>query len=307
MMIDLMLQIGIALLAFWAVWKSIPTPPSLEWKYFHSLMLSTFARGALERRNASITEWKNTLIEMVGYHPENPRSMEIFSGEKGPVETWRSFFQDDSVVTQYLLRDPEELGRPFQPAALISWDDVALEHDKLGEHVQRKLSHAIVVGTGKTASELVRLLEVSHCSGALDIDHLSRSLERKDQRFLFVGEREEAQQQLQILREFPALRDRTLGVLLIDSMLDPEWLAENFTQVQMDAEANVAIPYLAWSYVDPDALQPWTTIEEPEIPDSGWKSIEVIDLGAFPMSLKQHQKWMNLAICFVLCKRMEMV
>ena len=304
---DLMLQVGIALLAFWAVWKSIPNPPSLEWKYFHSLMLSTLMRGALEKQEASVTEWKNKILQTIGYHPENPGTSEIFCEQDSPRERWRYFFQDDSVITDTLLRDPEELGRPFKPAALVSWEDIAQENDSVFEYLKRKLSHVIVAGNNLSSQNLAGMIGAPHFSEALDIEKLSEIIERKDQRFLFVGEQKEVEKHLQVLRDFPALRDRTLAVLMIDPTLDMDWLEKNFTQEHMDAEANVAIPYITWSYVDLDVLQPWTTVVEPEIPDSGWKSIDVIDLGAFPNAMKNHQKWMNLAVCFVLCKRMEMV
>jgi len=311
MMIDLWLEITIALLALWAVWKSLPKEPNLEWKYFHSIFMATKLRGELERKGGSKEEWKKQIKELVPYHSDGISADLIFSTtdsklkNRDAIERWRLLYQDENIIEDSIMCDPDQLSGDLQPSAIITWKNV-LEGTQVEEFLQRKMSHVIVVGQNDISSGIATLLAVEYFDRELDIDELSKVIQRKDQRLLFVGEGREALKMLSFAKEYPALRDRLMGVILVDSEFDTDWITENFTHEKMDAEANLAIPYLLWSHVSLDQLIPWGSIAEPVVPQTGWRSIEVIDLGAFPMQIKAHQKWMNTAACFVLCKRMEL-
>jgi len=306
-MIDLWIEITIGVLGLWAVWKTLPKDPELDWKYYHSLLLVTELRRGLDDQETSAKEWLQKIRDLVPYNPNYQGMDSLFEeGDRSLPERWQLLFQEKNIIEEYLMCDPGELGSSFSPGSVVSWQDIIDNQDAVQAFLQRKLKHAIVVGQGSVAANLSEVLGVSLFSKNLDIEELSTILQGRSQRFIFCGVGEEVQQMLTFAHQYPALRDRILGMILIDPQLDSEWLDSNFTHEQMDAEANHAIPYILWSHVDLADLRPWQSLPEPPESPSGWRSIELIDLGAFPIQIKEYQKWMNQAACFVLVKRMEL-
>ena len=95
------------------------------------------------------------------------------------------------------------------------------------------------------------------------------------------------QQQLEMLHKYPGMRDRMFAFVAIDPEVDQDWIANHFTQKEMDAEANHAIPYLF--LYGTDTPQPNQIVEEPEVPATGWHSIQIIDLGKMPENKSSEQ------------------
>jgi hypothetical protein len=308
MTIDLWIEIAIVCLIFWAVWKSIPKNPDLNWKYFHSLVVATLIRGELETVNAASEDWLKEIKILVSFHPDFAGVNDIFiENNETPEQKWQEWFHDDDVIEKHLMDDPEILGANFKPSALITWQDLAEQNDVINQTLLRKFAHAIIVGQSSRAKEFADLLNIPLYSDVLDIDKLSDAWKEKKQRFIFVGQDDECQEMLVFMHEFPAVRDRVLSMIFVDGKFDTEWLNSHFTHEKMDAEANHAIPYILWSYIDPASIVPWQTIPKPPEPTSNWYSIEIIDLGPFSHSMRDHSSWMNQSICILIAKRMELL
>ena len=177
-MIDIWIEITIVALTGWAVWKTLPKAPNLEWKYFHSLLLSTQIRGHLEKQDQTAEEWREQLRNLIPYHPEFSSSSCLFGNteDSNPSGRWADFFQQDDVIEEYLMRDPAELGPSYQPSALLRWLDISEGGQPIEEHLRRKLARVIVVGQGEFAMSLSEELGVPIFSEDLDIDALSRGI-----------------------------------------------------------------------------------------------------------------------------------
>lgn len=304
---DLLIEIAIGILIFWAVWKTIPENPNLNWKYFHSLILVTKVRGKLESRNADAEEWKQEIKKLVPFHPDFNGSIDIFSEKDGAAEeNWKLWFHNDSIIEKTLMEDPQLLGDNFRPLSVVNWQSIADQTDDiLQQTLKRRLQHAIIVGQTDLANNLAKSLSIPLFAEMLDIDDLSAVWKEKNQRFIFLGTGLECQQMLQFAHEFPAVRDRILAMVFVDGEFDQKWVEKHFTHEKMDAEANHAIPYILWSYVDTNDLQIWASLPEPPEPKTNWRAIEIIDLGPFPMAMRDYSSLMLQALCIVIAKRME--
>jgi len=191
------------------------------------------------------------------------------------------------------LAEQETLDKPF---AILEWEDIASDSDETQKFIRRKYRHILLIGTGTFANEISLQLD-RPLSEILTIENLSGLVQRKDQRFIFAAEGEQAQEMLQFLHDYPAVRDRMAGVCLHNPILDQEWCTEHFTHTKMDVEAQISIPYIVWGTSEYEGLP--TPVVEPR----GWKAIDLIDLGVFEEDVVE--KWMTKSIAYVLCKTME--
>ena len=309
MTIDLWIEIAIGILIFWAVWKTIPSNPNLDWKYFHSLILVTKVRGELESHNANAEDWKQEIKKLVPFHPDFNGSDDIFTENNSAAEeNWTKWFHNDEIIEKKLMEDPQILGSNFKPLSVVNWENIADQADNLVKQtLRRRFEHAIIVGQGDFAKMVAESLALPLFSQALDIDALANVWKEKNQRFIFVGHGSECQEMLQFIHQFPAVRDRILTMVFVDGEFNQEWLEKHFTHEKMDAEANHAIPYILWSYVDTKDLQNWHSLPEPPESKSNWQSIEIIDLGPFPVALREYSTLMCQALCIVIAKRMELL
>ena len=124
-MIDLWIEITIGMLGLWAVWKTLPKDPELDWKYYHSLLLVTELRGVLEKKEASAELWLQKIRELVPYNPNYQGMASIFEdGDNSFTERWQLLFQKQDTIEEYLMCDPADLGSSFSPGSVVSWQDI---------------------------------------------------------------------------------------------------------------------------------------------------------------------------------------
>lgn len=191
------------------------------------------------------------------------------------------------------IAEKESLEKPF---SILDWEDIQVDSDQVITFLRRRCKHLLFIGEGDFALGLSEFLKLP-LSVLTTVEDLSGLLEKSSQRFVFIARGERGQDLLTFLHQYPAVRDHTGGVLLIDPVLDHNWCKKHFTHSEMDVEAQLLIPYFIWGSKE------YHRLEKPPVDERGWKAIELIDLGVF--SEEVQKKWMTQSIALVLCKTME--
>ena len=261
MNVDYLLEIIIVILALWALYKSLPSKKEVEWERW----LSCFLRSQLTENDI------NDLKKNIERHTK-----------------------DTKWITNLVQETSSSLA--LKPFSVLEWNEVSAHSHTMNAFLQRKLQKMILVGQCDFAINFAELTKRERLY-SFDIEKLSSQITQKSQRFCFIVEKEEVQQFLEFFHQYPAVRDYTMAIMMIDPIFDPEWAAEHFTQTGMDVELNQPIPYFIWGRDSRPVLF------EPASDPNGFQSIEMVNFGQFPAEIQE--KWLITAMALVLLKALE--
>jgi len=309
-------EIAAVLLAAWAVYRTLPRPPRLDWERLLKVSLSTVLRGALEAEDKDFEDWQAAVSDLVPYHPAgrdpeaklrqpDPAALPTpaLDGERALVEAlaalpdpparWKRLYADPNQIELSLLIDPASLGDDYRAEAFfgadVSWEDVAAWSDAARAGLQRRLSHVIVAG-GPLAVTLAEQAGLRSLA-TLDEGALEAGRAQASDRLVLVLEGDAVLPALQRLHDDAQLRDWVLAVIAVggdicESEAAAAWVAAHFNHDELDTELNRSTPYAALPVVDPADLgavdwsgQRWPV--PPELP-SGRAPIQAVDLGPVP-------------------------
>lgn len=231
----------------------------------------------------------------------------------------RRMLVEDESGLQVLLDDPERLGEIFHPSTWLApglgWEAVSRWDREVVEAVLRQVGHvrvAVVHVEGEArAPGLVAafgaILPTRGHPVAPDLDPavlataLLSSLEAPQERLLLMVLGEVGPTVLECLVGAPELRDRLFAVLFMGSPVGgvpglegplsvearARWNEANFQQDPLDTELRRTTPYLFLPLLDLDApvpgdgRAPWESqvLDQPPVPPSGRRPVQVVDLG----------------------------
>lgn len=180
-------------------------------------------------------------------------------------------------------QDPRWTDPQYKLTSTIAWDD--FEQPVFESFLQRKCKHLICFDIqGLISKSIADLPQMRiHSSKDPEPEWIANHVEKKSDRLLIITSGKSTQRQLEMLHKYPGMRDRMFAFVALDPIIDPEWLAAHFNQKEMDAEANHAIPYVLLYTSEPTRTN--QIIHEPPVASSGWRSIQVIDLGIIPANI----------------------
>lgn len=246
-------EVAALALTGWAVWLSLPRPPSLEWERWFKVCLSVFEWTAVEEKlgqMASVGEvedlWRKGIGQTVPFHPagrlaENklraPADVELpvpalpgemallteLSAISEPAARWVRMFRDDPANVD-ALGDPRALGESYDPARFLGpdagWEAVAIWSPAVMEALARRNRHVVwaLVGAEDEGpwSEVAPNLRVRSVAGLADSPLETRLLAMMDDpadRFVVVVGDGAALAVAAALAASPALVDRVLAVV----------------------------------------------------------------------------------------------
>lgn len=165
-------ELGAAVLAGWAVWKTLPRPVARDWERLFKVSLSALAWGEAEAAGGSeaarTARWSASLAAGVPYHPAgrqpevklaDPRPdalptpaldgeralVEALAGVEGAPARWRRMYVDDPRAVDALGEDPTLLGPAYDPARLVGagvdWEAIAAWSPAVAPALLRRLAH----------------------------------------------------------------------------------------------------------------------------------------------------------------------
>jgi hypothetical protein len=158
----------------------------------------------------------------------------------------------------------------------LTWDD--LGGPRAAEAAARRLEGVSIVwfDPPAVAVEGVPCSELPRDAGPEATQaHLDARLRTPPDRLVLAASAH-AMDLLRLLHGAPGLRDRTRAVLLVDAVLDTDWLRAHFDHLAFDTELLRTLPFLQITAPVADrALLP-----EPLPPPNGRRALAVTDLGA---------------------------
>lgn len=231
MTVDVALEIIIVICSVWAVYATLYTKHTLNWDVFFAEMWLAI----LPTKDPSVQNTDRTIIK----DPIFPKFSHTIS--------W------------------EDIGRNLEPNLGFSRD--------IQTNIQKKLQHNIVVGDGVVVRNIVECLSQKTLDFSLVMqektEELSKQIVAPNQRFIWIVTGAQWQPLVEFLHKYPGVRDYTRAVVAIHPVIHADWWKANFTQEQMDVEANMAIPYFFF-------MPPSVELQEPMASPTGWKSIDLI-------------------------------
>lgn len=201
---------------------------------------------------------------------------------------------------------------PNNPLMLLQWDQIYLHSETLQERVQHRLSDYILIGEDSLIpiwSEWLGLKQslvcVNDSGNAMSL--LESALENRAERFIIVSSGNTCQKWLELLHQYPAVRDFTAAVVFLEPELSDGWILEHFNHDEMDVEANISVPYFVLSQ------EASTYLSTPPSNSMGWKAIEVIELqnmkecDLHTNRTTKDNEWLAHCLSLLIAKRRESV
>ena len=259
--LDLALWGGVVVLALYAAKLTIPEPPSLEWARFFQLAVSTLVRGELDRAGGEFEDWEREVGELL-----------------------------PSTAGWDLLCDPADLGEDFDLQRGLGkgrdWEALAgWSEDFAGALSKRFVGvrfafvgeagglDGVVDGLAEAVGGEIAVVSSEGSDEEL-AERLGGLLGSLEERLVVLCAGGGAGCVARGLHASPGLRDRVRAVVAVEPTFD-EWFEEGFTHEAMDTEIARST---AWVSVGFGGEEPkWWP--EPELPESGRRSIESVSLG----------------------------
>ena len=305
MKLDSWLEIFAAALAGWALYKTLPRPPRLDWERLFKTSLATLLRGEVEAAGGDLEAWQAAVHGAVLYHPAgrlpehkllHPKDPAAapppwVDGEEAlvgalaaleePLARLRRLYVEDDRVTDALFADPAELGAAFDPASRLapglSWDAVAAWSPELQAALARRLDHLVVATFGAFDPAAFQSAIPGLPASDLQVEGgrevvvaaLDLLIPRTEQRLLLLAQGPGAWPLLQVLAESPGLRDRVAAVAMVGAELGgrAEELAALFTHDNFDTELQREVPFLFIEELDPEDPKSWARLGDQRLPE----------------------------------------
>lgn len=325
MRLETWVELAAGALAVWAVWRSVPRAPALDHERLLHVALATRLRGEVEAAGGDLRAWEGRVLGAVLYHPAfrdpgprlrdpttAPVPVPAREGERALLEALarlpdaparlRAAWVEDPRVLEALLDDPARLGAAHDPAGVLGpaadWEAVAGWGPAIGEALQRRLGHVVVLAVGvpwaAALGAAAPAQRVVIWDTLPETDPADRGVLRgfealfsaPSDRFVWAVGGANLEGALRILHAWPELRDRLVGLVAVGPAVASAlpWVEAHFTHEQMEPELQRVIPYLLLRVVDPDdpLATDWTPLPVPPVPESGRATIAVHELGAVP-------------------------
>lgn len=244
MTVEHWVELGALLLAVWAAWKTVPSPPVLSWERLFKVTLAALIRGELEQAGADRPDWEAAVRGRVCFHPDagptperllglgsleelggamepGPRALaERLAALPDPESRFKAMFADDRVLEEHLLIHPDDLGEAYDPARAlgVGWDAVAAWDEGLQAALARRLADVELVQIG-AALPMAEALPGARVASIGAEEALLAALEGRvkaaaDRLVLLVGG-EAVHPVLRALHASPGLRDHVLAVVSV--------------------------------------------------------------------------------------------
>ncbi|MCB9669478.1 MAG: hypothetical protein H6734_08415 [Alphaproteobacteria bacterium] len=272
-----------------------PRPPDLDAPRWFRLMLALLLRGEVEASGGTPEDWQAAVERWVPWKGARP----------------------DDLSHHPLLVDPVDLPRAYDLRRWLGtagWEELAGwgagTSAAVPEAVGRRLPVIwMLVGEapgpdllGALASVVGEVLRVPY--DGPDVRAMQAALDGlpddADPRFVLVGAGPGIQAVLRGLHANEGFRDRVLAVVSVAGVLrgahqglseaDVDgWMAEHFTQRELDVEIDTRVPYAALQWIDADGNGAFglpvrdATFPEPRGEPMVRESIDAIDLGPLPV------------------------
>lgn len=258
--------------ALWAAWLSLARPLVIDWQAWWKILLDLRIESQAKTDSSVVHSLNELLIS-----PEFKPSEMLFSSLSDSNREAVNSLEKDEVF-RYFVENVDILGKNYRLGHALSIADQTVFEEAAKEFVHRSLGHCCVVGlSSEWAQQLGALWNVPATEGRLELEFLGTFLGQASKRLIFVVQGQACQELLEFMHAHPGLRDAVAAVLLIHPVLNEAWIEEHFTHEKFDVEANQALPYFIWHL--PELAHPSFALSTPPIPATGWRSIEVIDLG----------------------------
>ena len=282
--------------ALWAAWLSLARPLVIDWQAWWKILLDLRIESQ-SKTDSSVVHSLNQLLISPDFEP----SEMLFSGLSDSNREAVSNLEKDEVF-RYFVENADLLGKDYRLSHALSITDQTVFEAAAKEFVHRGLSHCCVVGLNSDwAQQLSALWNVPATEGRLELEFLGTFLGHASKRLVFVAQGHVCQELLEFMHAHPGLRDAVAAVLLVHPVLNEAWVAEHFTHEQFDVEANQALPYFLWHL--PEQAHLSFALSTPPIPATGWRSIEVIDLGGLTNSAMDCPNILLPCVSIVVTKR----
>jgi hypothetical protein len=250
-------ELAAALLAGWAVWRSLPVAVPRDWERLFKITLSAQlwaeAEGGPGDEAARTAAWAQALAAQVPFHPAGrlperklldpgpaAAPAPALPGELGLVEAlarlptpaarYKALYVDSRAAQEALAEDPRALGPAYDPEPVIGagadWEAVARWAPAVQAGLARKFGHVeIVVDLPAQSSAPAAALEEALRSAAPGL-RVSRSptqifdvLRAPSDRLVVLTGGDRVLPWLRALADSPALRDRCLALTSVDGQI----------------------------------------------------------------------------------------
>ena len=181
---------------------------------------------------------------------------------------------------------------PEQKCDIHQWADLKDWPVSLQELLKRTTSQLHIVEIDDSRFQpIAEALDCTHHSISCQAEILAETVTEASARLVMIGYRNSAMPLIQMLHQYPGIRDHLHMVIAIDPAWDHNWLDTHFTHEAMDAEASRQIAYLSLHH------QPTPDNEKlhcPEIPPTGWNAISVFEVEDFPNEDTLSEDWRRI-------------
>jgi hypothetical protein len=284
--VSLAVALAALVIALWAGWASLPTPPALDAERWFKVILATLLRGATEARDGTDADWERDVLAFVPFHPDGSRpevkieapERVVLTGRPGEralvdelkalataAERSQHLYRRSTAGRVERLSDPADLGPDYDLerwlGAGASWNQVADLGAGDGTAARDAAARAvparwIVVGHSGAAPDVAGALVRRGAvrvppDAALDVavaDHLTRPEERA----VIVAFGGATGSVVAALADHAGLRDRVLAVVAIGSDLGGADVAARIRDDVLDLEVRRRLHLFAvqWFEVD---------------------------------------------------------
>lgn len=175
---------------------------------------------------------------------------------------------------------------------LHQWEELKDWPVSLQELLKRTTSQLHIVEIDDNRFKpIAETLGCAHHAIPCQAEVLAETVTEASARLVMIAYRESAMSLIQMLHQYPGIRDHLHMVIAIDPAWDQNWLETHFTHEAMDAEASRQIAYLSLHHqptLDNDKLHC------PEIPPTGWNAISVFEVEDFPNEDILSEDWRRI-------------
>lgn len=311
-------------LATWAMWRTIPRPPSLDWERLFKVTLSVLAWGDAEREHSAAAEahWLEALKQRVPYHPAardlehlltrpDPARIQApaLPHERALVEAlvgldsiearWDRVFCSDVALDA--LGDPRDLGAAYDPTPVLGpsadWVAVGAAHPAVDAGLARRFEHIVHVRIGAPAVPLAGEAVAGLRDAQVDvptIEALSVVLSARSDRLVLWTSGEQLVPTLEVLLEQPALIDVVVAILVVggpavcsDSAREfftTRWRHEAFAPELQRTTPVFSVRDLSAATVADHDWSRGVVPPPPPEPGGGRDTLQCIDLGPLPVA-----------------------